>query len=72
MTATKFNAHDKLHRSIVIGAIAAADAFGAGRLSAAKAQLEMNDITAYSTTAERDDFERLVFDLGAALDRETL
>jgi hypothetical protein len=55
-----FNPANKEHRAIVLGAMAAADALGTGRLTAAREQLELNDIT----IADEEQFRRHVFAWG--------
>jgi len=60
---TTFNPENKEHRIIIAAAIVAADAFGAGRLTAAREQLEMNDIR----IADRDQFARCVFQIGQGI-----
>jgi hypothetical protein len=39
-----FNPANKEHNAIVVSAMCAADALGAGRITAAKEQLDLNDI----------------------------
>ena len=48
-----FNPENKEHKAIVIAAMVNADILGAGRLTAAKEQLEMNDIKVDSDTLSR-------------------
>ena len=60
-----FNPASKEHRAIVCGAMAAADAFGSGRLSAAMEQLDMNDIS----VPDRAQLSRYVLAWGADMER---
>ena len=53
----KFDRNNKEHEAIVLAAMIAADAFGAGRITAAREQLALNDIETKGT-----DFERAIFD----------
>lgn len=60
---TPFNPLNSEHRAIVIGAMAAADALGAGRITAAREQLEMNDIS----TPDSDLLSASVYAWGKSL-----
>jgi hypothetical protein len=59
---TPLNPESKEHRAIIAGAIAAADALGQGRMTAAREQLELNDII-----VNRDVLARLVYEMGRGL-----
>ena len=59
----KFNPLNKEHRAIVIAAMLAADQFGAGRISAAREQLELNDVS----VDDVQEFHRYIFAWGAGL-----
>lgn len=59
-----FNPASSEHRAIVTAAMAAADAFGVGRLSAAAEQLAFNDIR----VDDRDQLARYVYAWGADMD----
>lgn len=59
-----FDPKNKDHRIICQAAIAAADALGLGRITACKEQLELNDIRAYSTPKEQDEFQLFVQEIG--------
>jgi len=58
-----FNPDNREHKAIVIAAMAAADAFGQGRITAAREQLETNDIS----ISDSDDFNRHVYAWGRGL-----
>lgn len=58
---TKFDPNNREHKLIVLAAMATADAFGAGRLTAAREQLELNDISA------TDELPRYVFAWGRGI-----
>lgn len=66
MTTKVFDPSNREHKAIVLGAMAAADAFGRGRLSSAREQLTMNDII----VSEPDVFQGSVFEWGQLLDEE--
>jgi hypothetical protein len=55
-----FDPNNKEHKAIVLGAIAAADAFGAGRISSAREMLHLNDIDINDV----DLFQRMVGEWG--------
>ena len=59
-----FDPNNEEHRAIVLAAMAAADALGQGRLTAAREQLLLNDIR--PTTQALNEF---VFKQGANLDQ---
>lgn len=60
---TPLNPESKEHRAIITAAICAADAFGVGRITAAREQLEMNDIT-----PDENTLHRLVYQIGGTVD----
>jgi hypothetical protein len=59
----RFDPANREHKAIVVSAMAAADAFGTGRLTAAREQLELNDIR----VRDEREFLRYVFAWGQGI-----
>lgn len=60
----QLNPASKSHKAIVLAAIATADEFGMGRISAARAQLELNNIL----VKDLNEFHGRIYAWGKKLD----